>query len=67
MNVYLLQGEEDMIIEGGMSYIVPDMLRQFQERGINLNRITRLLTFTPTLTTAESCPSSSAGFPVLNS
>jgi glyoxylase-like metal-dependent hydrolase (beta-lactamase superfamily II) len=43
MNVYLLKGEEYMIIEGGMSYIVPDMLRQFQERGIDLNRVTRLL------------------------
>ena len=43
MNVYLLKGEEYMIIEGGMGYIVPDMLRQFQERGINLDRITRLL------------------------
>ncbi|HXZ35710.1 MAG TPA: MBL fold metallo-hydrolase [Thermodesulfobacteriota bacterium] len=43
MNVYLLKGEEYMIIEGGMGYIVSDMLRQFQERGINLNRITRLL------------------------
>jgi glyoxylase-like metal-dependent hydrolase (beta-lactamase superfamily II) len=43
MNVYLLKGKEYMIIEGGMSYIVPDMLRQFQERGIDMNRITRLL------------------------
>jgi glyoxylase-like metal-dependent hydrolase (beta-lactamase superfamily II) len=43
MNVYLLKGEEYLIIEGGMSYIVPDMLRQFQERGIDLDRITRLL------------------------
>jgi len=43
MNVYLLKGKEYMIVEGGMSYIVPDMLRQFQERGIDMNRITRLL------------------------
>ena len=43
MNVYLLKGKEYMIIEGGMSYIVPDILKQFQERGIDLNRITRLL------------------------
>lgn len=43
MNVYLLKGREYLIVEGGMSYIVPDMLRQFQERGIDMNRITRLL------------------------
>jgi 2-aminobenzoylacetyl-CoA thioesterase len=43
MNVYLLKGKEYMIIEGGMSYIVPDLLRQFRERGIDISRITRLL------------------------
>jgi glyoxylase-like metal-dependent hydrolase (beta-lactamase superfamily II) len=43
MNVYLLKGKEYLIVEGGMSYIVPDMLRQFQERGIDVERITRLL------------------------
>ena len=43
MNVYLLKGTEYMIIEGGMSYIVPDLLRQFRERGIEVSRITRLL------------------------
>jgi glyoxylase-like metal-dependent hydrolase (beta-lactamase superfamily II) len=43
MNVYLLKGKEYMIIEGGMSYIVPDMLNQFQERGIDMKNITRLL------------------------
>jgi len=43
MNVYLLKGKEYMIIEGGMSYIVPDLLRQFGERGIEVSRITRLL------------------------
>jgi glyoxylase-like metal-dependent hydrolase (beta-lactamase superfamily II) len=43
MNVYLLKGKEYMIVEGGMSYIVPDLLRQFRERGIDISRITRLL------------------------
>ena len=43
MNVYLLKGKETMIIEGGMSYIVPDLLRQFRERDIDPSRITRLL------------------------
>ncbi len=43
MNVYLLKGKEYMIIEGGMSYIVPDMLKQFRERSIDVPRITRLL------------------------
>jgi glyoxylase-like metal-dependent hydrolase (beta-lactamase superfamily II) len=41
--VYLLKGKEYMIIEGGMNYIVPDLLRQFRERGIDTSRITRLL------------------------
>ncbi len=43
MNVYLLKGKEYMFIEGGMSYIIPDLLRQFQERRIDISRITRLL------------------------
>jgi glyoxylase-like metal-dependent hydrolase (beta-lactamase superfamily II) len=43
MNTYLLKGKEYMIIEGGMSYIVPDMLKQFGERSIDVPRITRLL------------------------
>jgi 2-aminobenzoylacetyl-CoA thioesterase len=43
MIVYLLKGKEYMIIEGGMSYIVPDLLRQFRERNIDISRITRLL------------------------
>jgi glyoxylase-like metal-dependent hydrolase (beta-lactamase superfamily II) len=43
MCVYLLKGKEYMIIEGGMSYIVPSMLRQFQEHKIDTSRITRLL------------------------
>lgn len=43
MCVYLLQGKEYMIIEGGMSYIVPGMLKQFRERDIDRSKITRLL------------------------
>ena len=43
MCVYLLKGKEYMIIEGGMSYIVPSILQQFQERKIDSSRITRLL------------------------
>lgn len=43
MCVYLLQGKEYMIIEGGMSYIVPSMLKQFRERDIDRSKITRLL------------------------
>lgn len=42
--VYLLRGtRESMLISGGMSYIVPDLLRQFDEFGIEESRITRLL------------------------
>ena len=42
--VYLLEGNDgSMIISGGMSYIVPDLLRQFKEFGIDEERITRLL------------------------
>jgi glyoxylase-like metal-dependent hydrolase (beta-lactamase superfamily II) len=43
MCVYLLKGKEYMIVEGGMSYIVPLMLRQFREREIDPSRITRIL------------------------
>jgi len=43
MCVYLLQGKEYMIVEGGMSYIVPSMLKQFRERDIDRSKITRLL------------------------
>ena len=43
MCAYLLKGREYMIIEGGMSYIVPSMLQQFQEHEIDTSRITRLL------------------------
>ncbi len=42
--VYLLRGSRDsMLINGGMSYIVPDLLRQFDEFDIDESRITRLL------------------------
>ena len=43
MCVYLLKGKEYMIVEGGMSYVVPLMLRQFREREIDPSRITRIL------------------------
>jgi len=43
MCVYLLKGKECLIIEGGMSYLVPSMLQQFKERQIDPSRITRLL------------------------
>lgn len=42
--VYLLEGNDQaMIISGGMSYIVPDLLRQFDESGIDEEKITKLL------------------------
>jgi glyoxylase-like metal-dependent hydrolase (beta-lactamase superfamily II) len=42
--VYLLEGKDgSMIVSGGMSYIVPDLLQQFKEFGINGNRIKKLL------------------------
>ncbi|MFC1533458.1 MBL fold metallo-hydrolase [Thermodesulfobacteriota bacterium] len=42
--VYLLEGNTDsMIISGGMGYIVPDLLRQFEEFGIDETRIKNLL------------------------
>jgi 2-aminobenzoylacetyl-CoA thioesterase len=42
--IYLLEGEDgSMIISGGMSYIVPDLLRQFEEFGIEEEKITKLL------------------------
>lgn len=43
MCVYLLMGQEYMIIEGGMSYIVPNILKQFGERHLDSSKITRLL------------------------
>jgi glyoxylase-like metal-dependent hydrolase (beta-lactamase superfamily II) len=42
--VYLLEGNEgSMIVSGGMSYIVSDILQQFKEFGIEENRIHKLL------------------------
>lgn len=42
--VYLLEGGKDsMIVSGGMAYLVPDLLRQFQEFHINEMRIKGLL------------------------
>jgi len=42
--VYLLEGKDgSMLISGGMSYIVPDLLQQFKEFGIDENRISKLL------------------------
>lgn len=43
MCVYLLKGREYMLIEGGMSYIVPKLLRQIDERAIDPRRITKFL------------------------
>ena len=41
--VYLLLGEEHTIVGGGMIYVVPDILAQLGEFGIDENKITRLL------------------------
>ncbi len=42
--VYLLEGNNGfMIVSGGMSYIVSDLLQQFEEFGINENRIKKVL------------------------
>jgi len=42
--VYLLEGKEgSMIVSGGMSYIVSDILQQFKEFGIDENHIKKLL------------------------
>jgi glyoxylase-like metal-dependent hydrolase (beta-lactamase superfamily II) len=42
--VYLLEGDDSsMIVSGGMSYIVSDILLQFEEFGIDENRIKKLL------------------------
>jgi len=41
---YLLEGsQESMIISGGMSYIVPEILHQLKEFRIDIERITKLL------------------------
>ncbi|MBW1805086.1 MAG: MBL fold metallo-hydrolase [Deltaproteobacteria bacterium] len=42
--VYLLEGsKESMIISGGMGYLVPDLLKQFDEFNIDKTRIKKLL------------------------
>jgi len=42
--VYLLEGQETaMLINGGLSYIVPDLLGQFEAFGIDESRITKML------------------------
>jgi glyoxylase-like metal-dependent hydrolase (beta-lactamase superfamily II) len=42
--VYLLEGNDgSMIVSGGMSYIIPDLLRQFKKFGIDEGRIKKLL------------------------
>ncbi len=42
--VYLLEGKDgSTLISGGISYIVPDLLQQFKEFGIDENRISKLL------------------------
>ncbi len=42
--VYLLEGrDESMIVSGGMSYIVPDLLQQIKAFGIDEGRITKML------------------------
>lgn len=43
MCIYLLKGREYMLIEGGMSYIVPTLLNQLDERGIDPRRISKFL------------------------
>ena len=42
--VYLLEGKDgSMIMSGGMSYIVPDLLQQFKDFGIDESRIEKIL------------------------
>jgi glyoxylase-like metal-dependent hydrolase (beta-lactamase superfamily II) len=42
--VYLLEGRDGfLLLNGGMSYIVPDLLAQFEEFGIDAERITAFL------------------------
>jgi len=43
-NVYLLEGDRDTIlISGGMSYILPDVLEQMASFGVNTAQITKIL------------------------
>ena len=42
--VYLLEGrDESMLVSGGLSYLVPEILGQFNEFHIDETRITKLL------------------------
>jgi glyoxylase-like metal-dependent hydrolase (beta-lactamase superfamily II) len=42
--VYLLEGKDgSMMMSGGMSYIVPDLLQQFKDFGIDESRIKKIL------------------------
>src|SRR5512135_965347 len=42
--VYLIEGEDgSMLVSGGMSYIVPDILHQLEEFRVDENRIRKLL------------------------
>ena len=43
-SIYLLEGSnESMIVSGGISYIVPDILEQFDTFDIDINRISKIL------------------------
>jgi glyoxylase-like metal-dependent hydrolase (beta-lactamase superfamily II) len=42
--IYLLEGRNgSIVISGGLSYILPDLLRQFEEFGIKEEKVTKLL------------------------
>ena len=42
--VYLVEGDkESILINGGMSYLIPDLLQQFEAFGIDETRITKVL------------------------
>lgn len=43
MSLYLIKGQEYMLVEGAMSYIVPAIIKQLEEREIERNKITRYL------------------------
>jgi len=56
--VYLLEGTNDsMIMSGGMSYIVPDLLQQFGEFALMKAGLKSSSSFTPTSTMWGSSPS----------
>jgi len=43
-SIYLLEGKDaSMLVNGGMSYLAPDILRQFEDFGIDETRIKKLL------------------------